>query len=92
MEREGQNDYILICHGLVNQYLVDIHAKIETKMLNFIINNHSKFPTENYMHLQDAMCKNGGLNSDLCKMVLVPHVLLAESITCMRGLKNVMMI
>lgn len=49
MERPGQENYILMYRSLLNQFLVDMYAKVETERLNFIRNNQSKLRAENYV-------------------------------------------
>jgi len=65
MERQGQNNYMLLYRNLLNQFLVDMYAKIETERLNFIRHNQSKLRAENYVHLKDAMCKGDGQVSEI---------------------------
>lgn len=36
MEWEDQENYILFCHNLLNQFLVAMYTKIETERLSFI--------------------------------------------------------
>lgn len=72
MERDGQQNYLLLYRSLLNQFLVDMYAKIETERLNFVRNNQSKLRTENYVHLRDSMCKNDGQANNIGKMVVLP--------------------
>jgi hypothetical protein len=39
MIRQGQRNHLLYYRSLLNQFLVDMHAKIETERLNFVRNN-----------------------------------------------------
>ncbi|XP_008482471.2 uncharacterized protein LOC103519163 [Diaphorina citri] len=73
MERASQFNYLLLCRSLLNQFLVDMYAKIETERLNFIRHNQSKLRTESYVHLRDAMSRTDGQEvSDLGKIVVLP--------------------
>lgn len=72
MEKQGQNNYMLLYRNLLNQFLVDMYAKIETERLNFIRHNQSKLRAENYAHLKDAMCKGDGQVSEIGKIVVLP--------------------
>lgn len=40
MEREKEGNYILFCRNILNQFMVDMYAKIEK--LNFIRNDQKK--------------------------------------------------
>ncbi|VVC42095.1 Helitron helicase-like domain, partial [Cinara cedri] len=71
MERQGQNNYMLLYRSFLNQFLVDMHAEIETERLNFIRHNQSKLRAENYVHLKDAMCKGDGQVSEIGKIVVL---------------------
>lgn len=57
MERQGENNYILLYRSLLKQFLVDMYAKIETERLHFIRYNQSKLRAENYIHLKDEISK-----------------------------------
>lgn len=59
MERQGENNYILLYRSLLKQFLVDMYAK-ETERLHFIRYNQSKLRAKNYMHLKDEMSKEDG--------------------------------
>lgn len=72
MEREGSLNCILLFRGLLNQYLVDMYAKVETERLNYIRNHQTKLRVENYIHLRDAMCRADSEVSDMGQMVVLP--------------------
>ncbi|XP_046681373.1 uncharacterized protein LOC124368141 [Homalodisca vitripennis] len=74
MEKQGDENYLLLYRSLLNQYLVDtsMHVKIETERLNFIRFNQCKLRAEIYVHLKDAMCKGDSNASDIGQRVVLP--------------------
>ena len=60
MVRKGKYDYLISFKHLLNQYRVDMYAKIETERPTFIFTNHSNLRAENYIHLQDALRNDDG--------------------------------
>ena len=69
-----RNNYFnpLLRYGmLLNQYLVDQYAKIESERLAYIRNNQTKLRAENYVHLQDALQSNEHCN-DIGQIVILP--------------------
>ncbi|XP_044582937.1 uncharacterized protein LOC123263956 [Cotesia glomerata] len=72
MERENEVCYLLRFRNLLNQFLVDMYAKIETERLNYIRNNQKKLRSEEYVHLKDALSKNDEQLSTMGKMVVLP--------------------
>lgn len=72
MEREGCLNCILLFRGLLNQYLVDMYAKVETERLNYIRNHQTKLRVENYIHVRDAMCRADSEVSDMGQIVVLP--------------------
>lgn len=72
MIREGQSNHLLYFRNLLNQFLVDMYAKIETERLQFIRHNQSKLRVEEYVHLQDAISKRDAELNEIGKMVLLP--------------------
>lgn len=71
MERQGENNYILLYRSRLKQFLVDMYAK-ETERLHFIWYNQSKLRAKNYMHLKDEMSKEDGQFSEIGKMLVLP--------------------
>uniref|UniRef100_A0A8D8ZAP2 Helitron helicase-like domain-containing protein n=1 Tax=Cacopsylla melanoneura TaxID=428564 RepID=A0A8D8ZAP2_9HEMI len=72
MARAGSNsNHLLLFAALLNQFLVDMYAKIETERLNYLRFNQSKLRAENYVHLQDAIERDGDLHN-LGQMVILP--------------------
>lgn len=71
MERDGEEFYLLRSRNLLNQFLVDIFAIIETESLSYIHHNQKKLKNEECVHLKDTMTRTDGLLSDLKKMVLL---------------------
>ena len=72
MKRDSGENYILSFRNLLNQYLVDMYAKIETERLNWIRNNQKKLRSEEYVHLKDAMSRADTQIKDFGKMVVLP--------------------
>lgn len=71
MIRQNEDNNILKCRRLFNQYVVDMYAKIETERLNFIRFNQKKLRSEEYIHLRDAVNNDGDVN-DIGKVVILP--------------------
>lgn len=71
MIRENQSNYILKCRNLFNQFIVDMYAKIESERLLFIRLNQKKLRAEDYIHLKDAIAKDGNV-ADLGQMIILP--------------------
>lgn len=72
MDREEDNSYILLFRNLLNQFLVDMYAKIESERLLFIRTNQKKLRSEEYVHLKDSMSKADCNLSELGKMCVLP--------------------
>ncbi|GFT58062.1 ATP-dependent DNA helicase [Trichonephila clavipes] len=74
MERHGEREvcYLLLFRNLLNQFLVDMFAKIETERLNWIRHNQKKLRSEEYIHLKEAITATDGQLSELGKMVVLP--------------------
>ncbi|GBP60481.1 hypothetical protein EVAR_37517_1 [Eumeta japonica] len=72
IEREGEVCYLLRFRNLLNQFLVDMYAKIETERLNWIRNNQKTPRSDEYVHLKDALSKNDEQLSTMGKMVVLP--------------------
>lgn len=68
MIRVNEENHILKCRQLVPQYIVDMYAKIQKRLL-FIRLNQIK--SEEYIHLLDAIATDGNANK-LGKMVILP--------------------
>ena len=71
MERQHNFNVLLRYGMLLNQYLVDQYAKIESERLAFIRNNQTKLRTENYVHLQDALHSNEH-STEIGQLVILP--------------------
>ncbi|KAL8616075.1 hypothetical protein ACOMHN_064625 [Nucella lapillus] len=59
------------CH-LLNQFLVDMFAKIETERLLYIRLNQKQLRGEKYEHLRDALNSNEGNVGNLGRLVILP--------------------
>ena len=71
MLRTGSVNHILRCRQLFHQFLVDMYAKIESERLLFIRLNQKKLRVDEYVHLKDAIAKDGNIN-DVGKLVILP--------------------
>ncbi|GFQ99776.1 ATP-dependent DNA helicase [Trichonephila clavata] len=65
MERDGEVCHLLLFRNLLNQFLVDMFAKIESERLNWIRQNQKKLRNEEYIHLKDAITATDGQLSEL---------------------------
>ncbi|CAG9771498.1 unnamed protein product [Ceutorhynchus assimilis] len=65
MERNDEENYIILFRSLLNQFLVDTYAKIETERLNYVRNNQKKLRSEEYVHLKDDIARTDGRTSEL---------------------------
>ncbi|XP_053947681.1 uncharacterized protein LOC128856408 [Anastrepha ludens] len=55
MIRAQENNFILRCNQLSHQYIVDMYAKIESELFNFIRQSRARLRSEEYIHLRDAI-------------------------------------
>lgn len=71
MIRKNNSNYLHYFRQLLNQYLVDMYAKIETELLNYIRYNKCKLCVENYIHLQNSI--NNDINpKDIGQLIVLP--------------------
>ncbi|XP_054085138.1 uncharacterized protein LOC128921444 [Zeugodacus cucurbitae] len=59
--------YPILCH----KYVVDMYVKIETERLTFIRLNQTKFRSEEYIHLRDAINSDGNAEN-VGRMTILP--------------------
>ena len=71
MIRAQQSNHILKCRQLFQQFIVDMYAKVESERLNYIRYNQSKLRVEEYIHLRDAIAKDGKV-ANIGQMVILP--------------------
>ncbi|KAL8592527.1 hypothetical protein ACOMHN_030212 [Nucella lapillus] len=71
MER-GDDNHILKFRQLLNQFLVDMFAKVETERLLYIRLNQKQLRVEKYEHLRDALNSNEGNVGNLGRLVILP--------------------
>ncbi|GBM90856.1 hypothetical protein AVEN_49819-1 [Araneus ventricosus] len=62
MFRKTNLNIILRCMEILYQFVVDMHAKIESERLRFLRLNQKKLRVENYIRLRDAINSGGTLN------------------------------
>lgn len=67
-----ENNYLLQFGQLLNVYIVDMYAKIESERLLYIRFNQEKLRVEEYVHLRDAYLDEKSNVEDVGKMVILP--------------------
>ncbi|XP_054281787.1 uncharacterized protein LOC128999354 [Macrosteles quadrilineatus] len=73
MVREDDFNTILRYRQLLNQFIVDMYAKIETERLLYIKLNQKKLRAESYVHLRDALNNDATLSAnDIGQSVILP--------------------
>ncbi|XP_045456077.1 uncharacterized protein LOC123665891 [Melitaea cinxia] len=72
MERHNHYNVLLRYGMLLNQYVVDQYAKLESERLAFIRNNQTQLRAENYIHLQDALHSNEHTTNNIGQLVILP--------------------
>lgn len=65
MERDGEEYYLLLIRTLLNQFVINVCAKIETDRFSWIHNDQKKMKSEDYVHLEDAVSRADGQLSKL---------------------------
>lgn len=55
MVRDDGNDFLLNCGQLLNQFVVDMYAKIETERLAYLRTHQENLRVDEYVNLADAM-------------------------------------
>ena len=71
MIRENNFNTLLRYRQLLNQFIVDVYAKIESERLLFIKCHQQKLRAEDYIHLKDAMENDGNLQ-ETGKIIVLP--------------------
>ncbi|VDK72957.1 unnamed protein product [Onchocerca ochengi] len=71
MIRENEDNHILKCHQLFQQYNVDMYAKIETERFIFIRLNQIKLRSEEYTHLRDSVI-NHSKTTKVGRLTILP--------------------
>lgn len=71
MDRLDEENHILKCGKLFQQFAVDMYAKIESERLAFIRFNQSKLRSEEYIHLRDAL-NNDGNAANVGQLTILP--------------------
>ena len=71
MIRANNDNYLLKFRQLLNQFVVDMYAKIESERLLYIKLHQQRLRSEEYVHLQDAIQADVPLN-DIGKKVYLP--------------------
>lgn len=71
MDGLNQINHLLYYRSLLNHFLVDMWAKIETERLNYLRFNQSKLRAKQYVHSKDAIERDGNLE-DIGQLVILP--------------------
>lgn len=71
MIRDDNQNFILKCGNLLNQYVVDMYAKIESERLLYIRLNQAKLRVDSYIHLKDAIVHDGNV-ADIGQQFILP--------------------
>ncbi|XP_046868549.1 uncharacterized protein LOC124461006 [Drosophila willistoni] len=71
MIRRGQDNIILRCRELCQQFMVDMYVKIESERLRYLRFNQQKLRAEEYIHLRDAIASNAD-TAEIGSSVILP--------------------
>ena len=81
MIRDSSENHLHRFKALTNQYWVDMYAKIEMERLLYLRLHQKDLRCEEYIHLQDALNKDGDVNPrDLGQVTILPSSFLYISI------------
>ncbi|XP_039966179.1 uncharacterized protein LOC120778452 isoform X1 [Bactrocera tryoni] len=72
MIRTNEENVILECRRLFQQFAVDMYVKVETERLAFIRFNQAKLRSEDYIHLRDATHSDGDVQNIKLTTILPP--------------------
>lgn len=66
-------NHLLYFRNLLNQFAVDMMAKMLTERLSYIRNNLHKLRADSYIHLRDSLNQNNAVNTtELGQIVILP--------------------
>ncbi|GBP16798.1 hypothetical protein EVAR_90194_1 [Eumeta japonica] len=71
MIRTHEENVILKCRRLFQQFAVDMYVKVETERLAFIRFNQAKLRSEDYIHLRDAIHSDGDVQN-IGRLTILP--------------------
>lgn len=71
MIRTHEENVILKCGRLFQQFAVDMYVKVETERLAFIRFNQPKLRSEDYIHLRDAIHSDGDVQN-IGRLTILP--------------------
>lgn len=78
MHRPNDENIILKCRRLFQQYAVDMYVKVESERLLFIKLNQAKLRCDDYIHLRDAVNTDGNAQN-LGQLVILPSTHVGSS-------------
>ena len=70
MVRNNTSQHLFRAQKLLNQYAVDMYAKIEAERLLYIKTNQNNLRSESYIHLQDAIANDVNISERGTKVIL----------------------
>uniref|UniRef100_A0A182HPH8 Helitron helicase-like domain-containing protein n=1 Tax=Anopheles arabiensis TaxID=7173 RepID=A0A182HPH8_ANOAR len=71
MVRRNEDNLILRCRELFQQFIVDMYAKVENERLRYLRHNQKKLRAEEYIHLRDAIMSDVN-SADIGNNVILP--------------------
>jgi hypothetical protein len=71
MIRSQNFNYLLRCKQLLNMFIVDMYAKIETERLNYIKHHQKQLRAEEYIDLRDHVANDGDI-TNVGQLVILP--------------------
>lgn len=88
MIRANEDNNLLRCRQLFNQYVVDMYVKIESERLRYIKFNQAKLRAEEYTHLRDAVIGNVDATNDINHDNGTSYILLSSYIDSPRHIQE----
>lgn len=71
MIRRDQDNVILRCNELCQQFMVDMYVKIESERLRYLQYNRQRLHAEDYIHLRDVIVSNAD-NAEIGNSIILP--------------------
>ena len=72
MNRLANSDHIFRAQDLLQQFMVDMYAKIEAERLAYIASHQKELRVDDYAHLRDAVNNDAEHGHELGRMVILP--------------------
>ncbi|GIX82126.1 ATP-dependent DNA helicase [Caerostris darwini] len=87
MIRCGQDNVILRCRELCQQFMVDMYVKIESERLRYLRHNQQKLRAEEYIHLRDAIANNAD-TAEIGNSVILPSSYIGSPRPMQEGIRT----